>query len=444
MHFEKGYEYRRAVSYLIVAAQKAMARFSNRDALTLASRAIEIIPNLPPGAERDGQELLLQVAMAACLGILNGYGAPEVGEAFQRARRLWQALGESVDLAPMFSGLWRYYLIRAELNTAREIADGLLARARHRGGSAFIVEANSALGITFVNTGDFSAARAHFDEALALYDPGRHRACLSLPGHDPAVICRAFGAWVLWSVGLPDTAVAWARQATEIARQLPHPENLCFALLFNAWVHHLRRETPQTMRFVKILIRYAQYHGILQFVAFGRMLKWWALGMSADDCAAIAHLRETIELYRGLGSEISVPHFICMLAEVLGQSGRTDEALVEIDQAISIADRTGGRYFQAEAYRMKGELIRRRRGEGGRAAAEDCFRHALEIARPQEARGFEIRALLSLARLNRKSNQGQVRSQLAEACSSLSEGWDTPDLVEARTLLAYGTLMRRP
>jgi predicted ATPase len=434
MHFEKARDYPRAVHYLQKAAENASRRFANQETLELSRRGLELLKLLPDRPERSQQELMLQISFAFALAATQGYGATEVEEAYSLARALCQRLGDNLQLFPVLWGLWRFYLIRSDLKTAGELAHHLLELAQRGQDPALSVEAHLAAGTTFDNRGEFDSARRHFEEGISLYRPQQQHAHLLQYGHDPRAVLRCFNAWAIWSLGYPDLARETAHQAVALAEDLRHPETLCYSLFFAAWVHGLRRESQETLKFADQAIALASQNGIAQWLAFSSSLRGWAVAERGQVGDGLQQMRQALDIYRAIGSEISRPHFLGLLAEALLNHGDIDGALASLTEALAAVDSTGQRYYEAELYRLKGRLLQKQHSPS--AESEAYYHRAIEIARQQRAKSFELRAAISLSQLWRDQGKFEdARSQLKAIYDWFTEGFDAPDLQDAKVLL---------
>ena len=320
------------------------------------------------------------------------------------------------------------------MKAARDLAQQLLELARSSQDTAVEAVSHLAAGVAFVNAGEFTRAREHLERELAPYTAEQGQKNLSLYGQDPQIARRCFGAWAIWSLGYPDRALQTALEALTLAEKLRHPETLCFALFFTAWVHHLRRESEKSLRYSKAVIELAERNGLAQWIAFGTSLHGWALAGEGRVVEGIQRMREALAAYKAIGSEISRPHFLGLLAEAFINSGEIDQGAEALAEALAAADSTGQRYYESELYRLKGELLL----VGGKATdeIEQSFLQAIAIARRQNAKSFELRAATSLCRLwHRRGESEEARRRLAEIHGRFTEGFDTPDLKEARSLL---------
>jgi predicted ATPase len=377
----------------------------------------------------------LQISLAIASAATQGYGASEVEMAYSRARELCLQSGDTNQIFPVLWGLFRFYLIRSDFGAARELAAHFLQLAEKGEDLAPVVEAHLAAGCAFVNLGEFPLAREHFDRGLALYDSSQEEAHLFLYGHDPRVVHRCFNGWALWSLGYPDKALETVGEALRLAEALHHPETHCFALFFSAWVHQLRRESRQTLERARAANDLATKSGLAQWIAFSSSLIGWALAAEGESRQGIEQMRRTLAAYRAIGSEISRPHFLGLLAEALMSSGQLDDALASVTEALAVADNTDHRYYESELHRLRGEIMLALIPEA-EAEAETSFRRAIKVAQKQKARSFELRARLSLGRIRQRQGRGEeARCELAAVYDAFDEGFDTRDLTEARALL---------
>ena len=431
MHFERARDYRRALSYIHQACEKAKHRFANQETVELARKGLTLVEKLDePG--RAAHELPLQTDFALALAATHGYGFKEVEHAYSHARSLCQQSGDTVQLFPILWGIWRFYLIRSDLKVAYELAQRLLQLAETAKDAALLVEAHLAAGATLNNMGEFESASTHLEEGVSLYDPAHIDTHLLLYGHDPRAVLRCFNAWALWSLGYPDRAVETIREALELAEQLNHPETRCFALFFAAWTHQLRRESAETMGFAESTIELADKEGLAQWKAFGSSLRGWALSEQGSLTEGISQMRQTLDLYQAIGSEISRPHFLALLSEALIKSGELEEALSAVEEGLQLADSTGQGYYRAELIHLKGQLLVLTDDE---QEAEACFRDAIKIAESQRAISFVLSAATSLSRLMQRNGKSQEASHLlGQVYNSFTEGHSTPGLVEAKIL----------
>lgn len=280
----------------------------------------------------------------------------------------------------------------------------------------------------------YSQAQAHLDEGSALYGALSHPPDLSRFPQDPGVTCRGYGR-PLWLLGYPDRAVERGREAIALARGLAHPFSLAFALNWMATVYQLRGEAAAAREHAEALIELARDQGFAIWVAFGGALRGWALVQQGRRDDGMRELREGMEAWRATGAEVDRPYFLSLLAEASAAGGDFDEGLAMLPEALDLAHRYRDVYWEPEIHRLTGQLLLERSG-AATAEAEACYRQALDVARRQAARSLELRAAMSLARLwTARGEREQARSLLAEVYAKFTEGFETPDLVNARSLL---------
>ena len=434
--FEAGRDFSQAAECFQIAAENAAQISAHYEASTLLTRGLELLERVTPGRSRDECELGMQLALGASLMALSGFAADGVHDAYARAKQLCETLGNpEPQVQIVLRGLWGYHLVRAEYAAARELAHSLHSLARRANNHALLVEGNHALAFTLCHMGQFTTAVMYRREAIRLHAerPGMD---YGFPfALDPGVGCGVEYAMDLWMLGYPDQARSEARRALELAESLGHPYSHGFALMFTSVIHELRGEIDKTLEHAEHGIRLAREHGLKEVLGWSMLRKGWAVAMSGAFDEGIALQRTVLKRQRELGSEIARPHFLAALAQSMLEAKRPAEALATIEEALETVQKTGARYYYAEALRMRGECAVAL-GEIS-TRAEDLFWQAREVARGQEAKCFELRATISLARLFGRSDKTQEgRARLLEIYGWFSEGFDTEDLREARELLA--------
>jgi len=311
--------------------------------------------------------------------------------------------------------------------------------------------------ITFIHLGEFAQAMLHFEKALLLYDPERHRDDSFRYTQNPGVAMQCFAAWALWFLGQPDRALHRIEEALSLARELSEPHGLVRASFFAAILHQLRREARLAQERAEAAIAVSNEHRLLMYQAYATVTHGWALIEQGLGEKAIEPMRQGLAARRATGTELMRPHLLAQLAESLEKTCQPEEGLGILEEALATAHRTGERYYEAELYRLKGELLlmqpRSRRvllaATGGKvvapatvvANAASCFNQAILVARRQKAKSLELRAAMSVARLyQNQGRQEEARSLLTEVYSQFTEGFDTKDVSEANVLL--GALKR--
>jgi predicted ATPase len=241
---------------------------------------------------------------------------------------------------------------------------------------------------------------------------------------------------LLW-LGYPDRALQRYREALALAQELSHPYTLARTLTFTGIFHQFRREGQQAQEVAETIMTLATDQGFPHWLAWGIILRGWALAEQRKSVEGLAELRQGLAAYRTTGSELQWPHLLALLAEAYGKGGQADEGLCVLAEAGATVEKTGERFYEAELYRLKGELLLAQEGKGQKwGEAEESFWHALAVARRQQAKSLELRAAMSLSRLwQRQGKQDEARQLLAEVYGWFTEGFETADLREARRCL---------
>jgi predicted ATPase len=289
---------------------------------------------------------------------------------------------------------------------------------------------------TNTHQGAFRLALEHFETALSLYEPERERDPLA-DVLNPGVAIRCFAGWCLWFVGSPDRALLTVQQAVEHARHVSEPHGLAHAHAFAAVLHQLRRERTLAQHQANAAIALADQHGLVLYGAMARVVRGWAsIGRGADD-HALSDVRQGLAAWQSTGARLMRPHFLVLLAEALAATAAGPEDLAALDEALILVDSTGECCYEAEARRLRGErLLKRAQGRADRSTGEACIEQALEIASRQSAASLELRAAMSLVRIQRgRAAHARALARLAQSYERFDEGFDTVDLREARRLL---------
>ena len=433
-HFDEAGLTDKAVTYYEQAGNRAKQLSADEDAIGHFARGIDLLQSMPETLERARRELGLQIALGAPLITTKGYGASEVQMAFARARELSIMVLDPPQLFPLIYGLRSFYLMRADHNTARDIAEQLIALAEQEDDPSFFLQAHEALGSTLFYLGELSKARVHLEKGIELYDAHQHQAHAFLYGQDPGVACMSYLALTLWSLGFPDQAMKWKEESIRLARDQNHPFSLALALDFAASLHVLRRESLSVEEYALEAIGISERQNFPMWLAMGRILLGWTQAQGGEINSGIELMQEGLEAWQGTGATLGRPNFFGLLAEVLGRAARMEEGLEVISQALEAIECTDERVNEVEIYRLRGELLHRQGADD--ESVESCLRQALDVARGQGAKGAELRVATSLARLWKQQGKlAEARIMLLDVYSWFNEGFETVDYEEARALL---------
>ncbi len=435
-HYSRSDNLEKAVEYLGRAGQQAAQRSAYADAINRLSAAIDLLQKLPESPARIQQELVLQLAVGPALMAVKAYAGPEAQRAYTRARELCERLGDPSELFPALYGLWVVYVVRGELPRAYELAEELLRRAESAHDATLLMYARYALGDSSCWMGEFLPAREHLEIGIALYDPERHWLLTSrYEGVDAGVLSLSDAAWTLWPLGYPDSALKRSSEALALAESLSQPRSLGYALNFAGILRQFRGETSAAQKNAENVITLSLEHGFPEYLAWMTTLRGWTMAAQRHSEEGIAQIREGLAALRATGFELARSHFLCSLAEACMEAGRLDDALSALTEALAAADRREEREAAAEIYRLKGELLLKQ-GDSSTAEARSCFERAIEIARKQSAKSWELRATTSLARLLRDTGRrDEALAMLAKIYDWFTEGFDTADLIDAKSLL---------
>jgi tetratricopeptide (TPR) repeat protein len=434
-----------AMPYWRRAGQRAVERSANVEAISHFTKGLELLEALPDIPERVQQELALRLAMGSPLLILAGHTAPEVEYAYARAYELAQQIGDGPQRFSALIGLWRFYFSQSRLERAREVAEQCFTLAQRLQDVRLLQEAYMALGSTFLHLGEYVTARASLEQGIALYDPQQCRILAFSRGSDPGVACLARVAWTLWLLGYADQALARSREALALAKDMSHAYSLAFALHLAGVLHQCRREVQLVQEWAEAEMALSSAQGFPYWSEGGMIRRGWALVQQGAVEEGIEQLRQGLDAWLTRGNNLGKTHVLARLAEAYGEAGQTAEGLGVLAEALAAVHNNAEHLYEAELYRLKGELLLQSGVRGLKsedyqarmAKVEACFRQALDIAHHQQAKALELRATMSLARLCQAQGKQEEACQMLTAIYSwFTEGFDTPDLQEAKALLA--------
>ena len=432
-HWELAGDVQKAVGYLLRAAQRDVRQFANQEGIAHFTRGLALLESLPPAPERAQLEFALQMGLGAPLIATKGYAAPEVGRAWGRARELSQQMGDPPQLWPARRAIYQYYLVRADHQTALGIAQQMADAGDSAGEAPLFPFPRGPLGISCFYLGHLEPARTHLEAMVACYDREKHHSLAFVYGQDLGVLYLSYLAWVLWFMGHADQALERSHEAVTLAQALDHPFTLAFAFSLAGWLHSSRREARETVEWAEVAAEVSRPRGFVFYEGCAMGLRGWALASQGAAEEGEAEIRRGLAAWQATGAEFHREHFLTWLVEANGKMGRTDQGLALLAEALALVEKTDERYYEAEIRRLQGEFLLML---GHPAEAEVGFHQAIEVARQQTARLLELRATMSLSRLWQKQGKPEAaRRQLAEIYDWFTEGFDTPDLQDAKELL---------
>jgi class 3 adenylate cyclase/predicted ATPase len=415
------------------AGHSSTARSAMAEAAAQFQKGLDQLALLPETPERRRQELEFCSALGAVLLARSGYAAPETGQAYARARVVWSQLDFPSEYLQVPWGQWLHRVNRAELALALSFAQDLLNLSRQRKDDGGLVLGRLCSGVSMLVGGRFRSARSHLEEDAANCGPAFSRSLVYTAGLHPWVLSQIFLGMSIFCLGYPDQAVARSNAALVEARRLAHPPTLAMGLVNGTRLLSLDGDATVLGQWVDQVVTVTGEQGFPHWRAQGMIFRGWAKVKNGDVADGISTLRSSLIAYRSTGAELWMPYYLALEARAREIAQQIEEGLTLLDEALEIVERTGERWFAAELNRHKGQLLMR---QGHTEAAEGLYRKALSIAEEQEAKLWELRAVVSLARLWRdQDRRTEARNLLALIYGWFTEGFDTPDLKEARALL---------
>jgi len=433
-----------AVPYWLRAGRRAIERSANVEAVSDLTKGLAVLESVPDGPARVQHELALQLALGAPLTMLKGHAAPEVEQVYARAYTLSQKMEGGPERFSVLRGLWFYSFDQARYQAAQELARQCLALAERLADPMLHHEAHRMLWGPLFMMGDLVAARAHIEQSIALIDHEQYRTRAAERMLDPAVLSLGYASWTLWMLGYPDQARTRSHEAAVLSEELSHAYTRVFALHHAGILHQFRREVELVRANAETVIPLSRQGGFIRCLAGGMMRRGWALSEQGAPTEGIAQIQAGLATWRSMGVELGQPLLLAHLAEAYGRDRRPEEGLRSITDALEIAHRTSERYYETELLRLKGELLLQsitgeqesERDHPRVMEAEEYFSQALDIGRQRQAKSLELRAAMSLGRLwQRRGKEADARRLLEDVYGWFTEGFDTPDLREAKSLL---------
>jgi class 3 adenylate cyclase/predicted ATPase len=423
----------RAVHYWHVAGRRASERSANLEAISHLTRGLDLVAGPPDTPERRRQELDLVIALGPVLINTRGPRTREVAHTYSRALELCAALPESPQ---HFAALWGSWRISESFDAKRDRAEKLLALAERLGDPGLRLQAHHCLWASLFHLGQHEACCEHVEKGLRLYEAGDYRTHGAIyGGHDPKVCGIGDRAFALWLLGFPDRALAASHEAMAWARRLGHAGTLAHALDMGLLLHRYRRDAQTVQARAEELLKYSEDHGLSVHRAKGQVFLGWAQAELGQIERGIERMRQGIEAQQAISTREDFPILFDMLAAAYVAAGEPQVGLGVLDEVLTETEHSGLRYWTAELHRSRGEALLALSPEREAEAAAE-FQHALELAREQRAKSLELRAAMSLGRLERRRGEAAAaHALLAPAYGWFTEGFDTVDLGEARALL---------
>ena len=388
---------------------------------------------LPDTLDRQRQELEFYSALGAVYQVLIATAAREAGYAYGRARELWERLGSPPEFFQALYGQSRHHRYRGEFDLAQRLAEDLLRLGNERNAPDALVLGHDASGGNLMFVGQFAASRSHLEGALALSHHVSHDLLVPDAEFHPHVHSLAYLGISLFCLGFPAHAAEQCNAARAESQRLAHLPSVAVSLAIGARLLSLLGDYTTLNEWTDQLVTVAAERGFRSWSAMTRIYRGWVTVKNGDVTEGMSLLRRGLDAFCATGTKVLIPYYTALLAAACEIAGQDEEAVTLLDDALRMVDGTGEGWFAAELYRQKGQLLRRK---GHAAAAEELYCKALSIARDQEAKLWELRAAASLARLWRDhGRRPEAREVLAPVYGWFTEGFDTPDLKDAKALL---------
>ena len=437
VHFERGGETLQAVHYWQQAGENAGRRNAYHEAIATLRKALALLATLADSPERTQRELALQLTLGELLMAAQGMASPHAGEAYTRAYALCQQVGETRQLFRVLSGLFVFHSAQARLCTGREFGQQIFDLAQRQQDPVLLRDSHLLLGGVALYLGDLVVARADLEQSLELSVAQQLFTSISASGLDPRIASLAWLVRALWVIGYADQAQQRSQEALALARHVGHTPSLAYAEYFTTMLYQNRRDVALTHAHAEALMGLALEQGFVLRFEQGRILRGWALAMQGDAGEGMTQIGQGLAAHQRVGGpELGRPSVLALLAEVYGQARQPEAGLQALAEALTRVGATDERWWEAELYRLKGALLLQLPILDAHQA-EACFQQALDVARSQQAKALELRAAMSLSRLwQRQGKWDAARTLLAPIYGWFTEGFDTPDLQEAKALLA--------
>jgi predicted ATPase len=422
------------------AGRRSLERSALVEAVAQLTLALDQIAALPATPALRREQIKLQVALIAPLGHVKGYAAPETRAALERANLLIEqaeAIGERPDnpllLFAVLGGYWAANVVAGNIEACRDVATRFLALAEKQHASAPLVIGHHHMGSSLIYGGEIAGGKAHLDQAIALYDPVEHRSLVAQIGQDARVSATVLRSIALWMLGRPEAALADAGRAVKDARAITHAPSLMYALAPADLTHMFCGNYVAEDR--RELAALSDEKDSLFWKTVALSIEARHLALTGDPAKALPMLTFARNAFRSTGANFLAPLDLSLLASTHAALGEFDDARHCIDEAMATMETNKEKWFEPEVNRIAGE-VELKFPHPDPTKAEIHFERALAVARQQQAKSWELRAAMSLARLWRDQGKPQQAGELlAPLYGWFTEGFDTRDLKEAKALL---------
>ncbi len=433
-HYERAGMIEQALPYYQRAAAVAQRMYANEDAINLLSRSLEQLEQLPAQAIRDRRELGLQLALAPIYRVTKGWAAPELERVLDRALALCDTVGDDLQRAQTLYGLQSVYVVQARLERVQMVSDELHTLYQRSLGTLPPPFADTMLAGARLHLGRVTEANAQFAEIIAAHDPDQLLHLQESQGVNYEALARAWQAHALWCLGYPEQALSRGLGAVKLVEDLDQPFNQALVSAYLALLQQLRADEAVARVHAEGSLALTSKFQAPYYRAWADILVSYALALEQPDEECIRKLRDSITAFKASSARLRLPYYLSLLAQVCCKAGRVEEGLAAIKEALTEARTHNERWWDAELHRLRGELLLMHGADI--ADVEAAFLRAIEIARSQQARSLELRAVMSLAWFWSAQNRSDdAKHRVNNVYGWFTEGFDTPDLQAARAFL---------
>ena len=432
-HFQEAGVVEKAIHYLHRAGDAAVRLCAYSEGSAHLHRALALLRSQPESPERARLELALQLSLGRA-GRADILG-PDWQGAVTRARELCAQTGQVSELSLVLGEQATLHYVRGEYQEARELGEEVLSLAEESGDPLLVALGHWRLGFVRFGLGQFAASRVELGHVLTFYRPQiHHQAFVLLHGVDAGLSAMTYDACCLWCLGYPEQALRLSQEALVLAHQFGHAFSLADVLSYGgAVLDKMRRDARSMREHAEELVRVSEGMGGATFVVSGACHLGDALAQLGQVQEGIAQLEEGLAQRQSRGSYCTISGMVGSLAEAHALAGHPEQGMLTLDEAFAFVEKSGERHWEAELHRLRAELLL---AQGQEAEAETSLHKAIDVARRQQAKSWELRATVVLSRLwQRQGKRAQAQELLEEIYNWFTEGFETADLIEARTLL---------
>ncbi len=431
-HHQEAGNHQLAIRCWLESGQRALTHSANVEATASFRRALQLLNTLPETPDWNKQEIEIQLALGIALIAVQGYASDETREAFSRARALCLRFGDIPEYFQSLFGLWGHSWMSGKNDDALHMADEFLARARASSEAVPLMVAHRVMGSTLLPLGDFQSSADHFENAIRLSSPGKEP-LYSLYMVEPQAASLLLLSWDLWFLGYPDRSLSRVSEALELAQKLGHPYTIAFADYMTSVVHLLRGDAARAFEAAESSLEMSREQRFSLYAILSRISRGRAVGELGRVEEARAEIALGIGEARRRGVGFMLPMMESWLADMHAKAGENEYALSIVEGVLATIGK--GRSWEAELHRQRGQLLWAL-NPSNVGEAEPHLKKAIEVARSQNAKSLELRAVTSLAELWRVQGRSkEARALLEPVFSWFEEGSDTIDLIRARNTL---------